>query len=56
MAIVRLSNLADTDLDGIRDYIHQHHPRAANELLDQILEMLERLAATTTSAKTYARS
>ncbi len=44
MGAVRLSYLADTDLDGIRDYIHQRNPRAANEVLDQIFETLELLA------------
>ena len=41
MGIVRLSHLADTDLDGIRDYIQQHNPRAANEVLERIFETLE---------------
>jgi plasmid stabilization system protein ParE len=44
MGIVRLSHLADNDLDGIRDYIHQHNPRAANEVLEQIFETLELVA------------
>lgn len=44
MAVVRLSHLADTDLDAIRDYIAQHNPSAANKVLDQLFEMLELLA------------
>lgn len=44
MAVVRLSHLADIDLDGIRDYIAQHNPRAADKVLDQLLETLELLA------------
>ena len=36
MGIVRLSHLADNDLDGIRDYIHQHNSRAANPSADGI--------------------
>ena len=44
MGVVRLAHLADTDLDGIRDYIYQHNPRAANEVLDRIFETLELLA------------
>jgi len=44
MELVRLSHLADTDLDAIRDYIQQHNPRAANEVLDKIFEILEQLA------------
>jgi toxin ParE1/3/4 len=44
MSVVRLSHLADNDLDGIRDYIHQDNPRAANEMLDRIFEALELLA------------
>lgn len=44
MGVIRLSHLADTDLDGIRDYIQQHNPRAANEVLDRIFEALELLA------------
>jgi ParE toxin of type II toxin-antitoxin system, parDE len=41
MAVVRLSHLADIDLDDIRDYIAQHNPRAANKVLDQLVETLE---------------
>ena len=44
MGLVRLSHWADGDLDGIRDYIGQHSPRAANEVLDQLVETLELLA------------
>jgi toxin ParE1/3/4 len=44
MGLVRLAHLADLDLDAIRDYIGQHNPRAANNVLDQLFETLERLA------------
>jgi toxin ParE1/3/4 len=44
MNTVRLSHLADNDLDDIRDYIQQDNPRAANEVLDKIFEALELLA------------
>jgi len=44
MAVIRLSHLANTDLDGIRDYIAHHNPRAANKVLDELLETLELLA------------
>jgi toxin ParE1/3/4 len=44
MAIIRLSHLADSDLDSIRDYISQHSPRAANKILDELFETLELLA------------
>jgi toxin ParE1/3/4 len=44
MAIIRLSHLADSDLDGIRDYISQHSPRAANKVLDELFDTLELLA------------
>ena len=45
MAAVRLSHLADTDLDGIRDYISRDNPRAANDTLDRLFEALETLAS-----------
>jgi toxin ParE1/3/4 len=44
MGLVRLAHLADTDLDGIRDYIAQHNPTAANNVLDQLFDALESLA------------
>jgi toxin ParE1/3/4 len=44
MGLVRLAQLADLDLDAIRDYIGQHNPRAADNVLDQLFETLERLA------------
>jgi toxin ParE1/3/4 len=44
MGVVRLSHLADSDLDSIRDYIYQYNTGAANHLLDQVFETLERLA------------
>jgi toxin ParE1/3/4 len=44
MGLVRLAHLADFDLDSIRDYIAQHNPRAANDVLDQLFNSLERLA------------
>jgi toxin ParE1/3/4 len=44
MAIIRLSHLADSDLDSIHDYISQHSPRAANKVLDQLFDTLELLA------------
>ncbi len=34
MGLVRLAHLADTDLNAIRDYIRQHNPTAANNVLD----------------------
>ena len=44
MGLVRLAHLADLDLDAIRDYISQHNPRAANNVLDQLFDTLELLA------------
>src|SRR3954465_523857 len=44
MGLVRLAHLADLDLDSIRDYIREHNPRAANNVLDQLFETLELLA------------
>ena len=44
MGPVRLAHLADLDLDAIRDYISEHNPRAANNVLDQLFETLELLA------------
>ena len=44
MGLVRLAHLADLDLDAIREYIGQHNLRAANNVLDEIFETLERLA------------
>jgi toxin ParE1/3/4 len=44
MGIVRLSHLADLDLDGIRSYIERDNPRAANDMLDKVFDALETLA------------
>ncbi len=44
MGLVRLAHLADLDLGSIRDYIGQHNPTAANRVLDEIFDTLERLA------------
>lgn len=44
MGLVRLSHLADGDLDAIRDFIQPRNPRAANEVLEQLFENLESLA------------
>ena len=44
MAIVRLSHLADGDLDQIRDYIRRDNPAAADRVLEQLFETLESLA------------
>ncbi len=44
MGLVRLAHLADTDLDEIRNYISQHSPTAANNVLDQLFDALELLA------------
>ena len=46
MGTVRLSHLADTDLDGIRDFIARDNPRAANNALDKLFDALETLAKT----------
>lgn len=45
MAIVRLSHLADGDLDSIRDFICQNSPAAANSVLEELFGALELLAA-----------
>lgn len=45
MAIVRLSHLADGDLDAIRDSIARDNPSAANSVLEELLNTLELLAA-----------
>jgi toxin ParE1/3/4 len=45
MAIVRLSHLADGDLDSIRDFIRENNPSAANALLEELFNTLELLAA-----------
>ena len=45
MAIVRLSDLADGDLDSIRDFICQNSPAAANAVLEELISTLELLAA-----------
>ena len=44
MGTVRLSHLADIDLDEIRDYIARDNLRAANNMLDKLFEALETLA------------
>jgi toxin ParE1/3/4 len=44
MGIVRLSHLADGDLDEIRDHIQAQNPRAANEQIDKLFDALESLA------------
>ena len=41
MAIVRLSHLADGDLDFIRDYIFAHNRAAANDVLENLFNALE---------------
>ncbi len=45
MAIVRLSHLADRDLDSIRDFIFENNPAAANAVLEELFNALELLAA-----------
>ena len=45
MAIVRLSHLADGDLDSIRDYIRADNPAAADGMVERIFETLELLAS-----------
>jgi toxin ParE1/3/4 len=45
MAIIRLSHLADVDLDTIRDFIARDSPAAANTMLEQLFDTLELLAA-----------
>lgn len=45
MAIVRLSHLADGDLDSIRDFIFAQNPSAANDVLDNLFNALEFIAA-----------
>jgi toxin ParE1/3/4 len=44
MGTVRLSHLADIDLDEIRDYIARDNPTAANSKLDKLFDALELLA------------
>lgn len=44
MGLIRLALLANADLDEIRDYISQHNPTAANNVLDQLFGALESLA------------
>ena len=44
MGLVRLSHLADRDLDLIRDWIAEHNPTAANNLIDEIFSTLELMA------------
>jgi toxin ParE1/3/4 len=44
MGTVRLSHLADGDLDEIRDYIQAQNPRAANEQVDKLFDALESIA------------
>ncbi len=45
MAIVRLSHLADGDLDSIRDFIFKDNRYAANDVLEKLFNSLELLAA-----------
>jgi toxin ParE1/3/4 len=45
MAIVRLSHLADGDLDSIRDFICKNDRAAANSVLEELFNTLELLAA-----------
>jgi toxin ParE1/3/4 len=44
MGLVRLSHLADGDLDAIRDNIEAQHPSAADRVLDALFHTLELLA------------
>jgi toxin ParE1/3/4 len=44
MGIVRLSHLANRDLDEIRGYIERDNPRAANNMLDNVFSALETLS------------
>ena len=44
MGLVRLSHLADGDLDAIRDHVKQQNLAAADRLLEQLFETLELLA------------
>ena len=44
MAIVRLSHLADGDLDGIRAWILPHNPTAADRVVDELFDALALLA------------
>jgi len=44
-SIVRLSHLADGDLDSIRDFIFDSNPSAANDTLEELFNTLELLAA-----------
>jgi toxin ParE1/3/4 len=45
MPIVRLSHLADGDLDSIRDAIRKDNPPAADRVLNELFQTLELLAA-----------
>jgi plasmid stabilization system protein ParE len=44
MGVVRLSRLADADLDCIRAYIERDNPSAASNLLDKLFGTVETLA------------
>jgi plasmid stabilization system protein ParE len=44
MGVVRLSYLADRDLDEIRQYIERDNPQAANDMLEKVFDTLETLA------------
>jgi toxin ParE1/3/4 len=44
MGFVRLSHLADWDLDSIRGAITLHNPAAANDLIEEVFATLEILA------------
>jgi toxin ParE1/3/4 len=45
MGLVRLSHLADGDLDAIRNNIVAHNPSAADRVLEELFDALELLAA-----------
>src|SRR5450432_1733096 len=44
MGLVRLSHLADGDLDAIRDKFAAHNPSAASQVLEDLIDTLELLA------------
>jgi toxin ParE1/3/4 len=45
MGLVRLSHLADGDLDAIRDDIARHNPSAADRVREELFSTLELLAS-----------
>jgi plasmid stabilization system protein ParE len=55
MGIVRLSHLADGDLDGIRNSILPHNPAAADRVLEDLFQALELLAGNRKSASGTTR-